>query len=71
MYVFFSSKENKSLWSVPQMHIFFPTEKKEQKTAPTPAWVTEIFKTINLPGTIIDFTEHEAAEALDSSHSLP
>lgn len=47
------------------------SRKKEQETAPAPTWGAEIFKTINLSKTIIDFTVHEAAEALDSSHSLP
>lgn len=44
---------------------------KEQKPAPAPTRVTEIFKTINLSEIIIDFTVRGAAEALDSSHSLP
>lgn len=53
------------------MHTFFPQEKKPHKTAPAPTWVTEIFKTVKLSKTIIDFTVHGTAEALDSSHSLP
>lgn len=53
------------------MHNFFPQEKRKKKPAPAPAQGTEIFKTINLSETIIDFTVCGAAEALDSSHSLP
>lgn len=58
------------IFRAPNVHLIL-SRKKEQETAPAPTWATEIFKTINLSKTVIDFTVHEAAEALDSSHSLP
>jgi len=47
------------------MHTCCP--QKQQASAP--AEVSEIFKTIKLSKTIIDFTMYKAAEALDSRHS--
>lgn len=58
------------LFRTPNAHLL-SSRKKNTKPAPAPTQVTEIFKTINLSETIIDFTVCGAAEALDSSHPLP
>lgn len=47
------------------MHTFV----RQKQQASAQAWVSEIFKTIKLSKTIIDFTVDKAAEALDSRHS--
>lgn len=47
------------------MHTGFPQEQE----ASASAQVSEIFKTIKLSKTIIDFTVYKVAEALDGRHS--
>lgn len=41
----------------------------QKRRASLPARLSEIFKTIKLSKTVIDFTVYKAAEALDSRHS--